>query len=309
MFRKFALISTLATYILIFIGGLVRVAGAGLGCPDWPKCFGRWIPPLDVSQIPAGVNAAGFNFTLAWIEYLNRLAGVIVGLLILTTAILALKNFRDKKIIFYPAILAAFFVAIQGWYGSVVVSSQLNPIAVSVHMFLALIIVGLLIYVTQHAYYLESKQTQEKKADFDKTKNWIYVLLAVILIQIITGTQLRSQIEILSEKFPLLFEMEILSRVGVINYLHTIIGLAVTILTIFVVYNLFLKKENLNSFMRLNLILIINMIFVQLAVGVGMEVFGIPPVLQVFHMWIASLFFGVVLMLYIEIKTYRIEND
>ena len=97
LFKKFALASTTATYLLIFIGGLVRVSGAGLGCPDWPKCFGRWIPPLSYNQIPVGFDVSNFNLTLAWIEYINRLAGMITGLLILITALLAIKNFRRTK--------------------------------------------------------------------------------------------------------------------------------------------------------------------------------------------------------------------
>ena len=151
-FRNFAFASTLTTYFLIFVGGLVRVSGAGLGCPDWPKCFGRWIPPLHVSQIPADFNVASFNLTLAWIEYINRLIGMITGILIVITAVLAIKNFRGIKRILIPTLLSVVLVAIQGWYGSIVVSSQLQSITVSVHLLLALLIVSLLIYATQSSY-------------------------------------------------------------------------------------------------------------------------------------------------------------
>ena len=72
-FFRFSLTTLFMTYLLIFIGGLVRVAGAGMGCPDWPKCFGRWIPPISVEQLPTHIDPAQFNFVLAWIEYCNRL--------------------------------------------------------------------------------------------------------------------------------------------------------------------------------------------------------------------------------------------
>ena len=75
------------TYLLIFIGGLVRVSGAGMGCPDWPKCFGRWIPPTSLSQLPDYIDPEKFNLVLAWVEYLNRLFGALVGLIILITFI------------------------------------------------------------------------------------------------------------------------------------------------------------------------------------------------------------------------------
>ena len=98
LFKRSVLTSVLSTYFLIFIGGLVRVSGAGLGCPDWPKCFGRWIPPISARQLPIDIDPSLFNFTLAWIEYINRMIGVFVGLSILLTAILALRYFRNNKI-------------------------------------------------------------------------------------------------------------------------------------------------------------------------------------------------------------------
>jgi len=95
--------AAVVTYLLIFTGGLVRVSGSGLGCPDWPKCFGRWIPPTSVSQLPPDWDPAQFNFTLAWIEYLNRLFGVFTGLIILVAAILAVKHFAKVQESFFPA--------------------------------------------------------------------------------------------------------------------------------------------------------------------------------------------------------------
>ena len=100
LFRLSTIISAVLTYLIIFIGGMVRVSGAGMGCPDWPKCFGRWIPPTSLSQIPDYIDPAKFNIVLAWIEYLNRLFGVLVGFSILITLILGFKY--HSKITFNP---------------------------------------------------------------------------------------------------------------------------------------------------------------------------------------------------------------
>ena len=116
-FRRLAFFSTIATYLLIFVGGLVRVSGAGLGCPDWPKCYGRWFPPLSVNDLPPDIGATSLTVVLSWIEYINRLVGVSVGFLILAVAIMALVRYRKLPKILWPSLLAAVLVAYQGWQG------------------------------------------------------------------------------------------------------------------------------------------------------------------------------------------------
>ena len=90
-FRRFALITLGAVYFLIAVGASVRASGAGMGCPDWPTCFGQWIPPTSETQLPSdyqeiyadlGYADTRFNVVKTWTENLNRLIGVIIGLLI-----------------------------------------------------------------------------------------------------------------------------------------------------------------------------------------------------------------------------------
>ena len=102
LFRNFTILSTILTYILIFVGGMVRVAGAGMGCPDWPKCFDRWIPPTSIEQLPDHIDPAKFNIVLAWIEYGNRLFGALVGLSIAITLYLGLKHCSHLPRIKWP---------------------------------------------------------------------------------------------------------------------------------------------------------------------------------------------------------------
>ena len=172
-FRRVAFSTTIATYILIFIGGLVRVSGAGLGCPDWPKCFGRWIPPTNISQLPPDIDPTLFNFTLAWIEYFNRLVGVTIGFLIFIAAVLAFKHYRKISRIWIPSVAALVLVAYQGWQGGQVVASQLQPLLVSAHLVIAIIIVGLLIYATQQAYYIENPIADKEAVYPRRSKMWL----------------------------------------------------------------------------------------------------------------------------------------
>src|SRR5215217_7559273 len=110
-FRRLALNTVIVLYFLIIAGGVVRSTGAGMGCPDWPRCFGSWVPPTEVSQLPAnykelyGAKLKGeveFNPVKTWIEYVNRLLGAFTGVMIFLTMVasLAFLKSRDKHIFF-----------------------------------------------------------------------------------------------------------------------------------------------------------------------------------------------------------------
>ena len=157
-FFRSAFISTILSYLLIFVGGLVRVSGSGLGCPDWPKCFGRWVPPTSIEQIPAHIDPTAFNIVLAWIEYGNRMLGVIVGISILLMTIIAVIYFKKNSKILLSSLLSLFLVIANGGLGAIVVSSVLNPFIVSLHMILALFLVSVLSYATIESYKLINTQ-------------------------------------------------------------------------------------------------------------------------------------------------------
>src|SRR5258708_20998888 len=81
-FRRLALVTAAFAYLQIALGGLVRVSGSGLGCPDWPLCHGRPYPPADPHAI---------------IEYSHRAVGTVTGLLIIATVVLAWVDFRPRR--------------------------------------------------------------------------------------------------------------------------------------------------------------------------------------------------------------------
>ena len=97
-FRRFGILTIASVFFLIFVGGLVRSTGSGMGCPDWPKCFGKWIPPTDVSELPANYKeifrtnvheVADFDTYKTWTEYINRLIGVLTGFFVFLTVVFA----------------------------------------------------------------------------------------------------------------------------------------------------------------------------------------------------------------------------
>jgi cytochrome c oxidase assembly protein subunit 15 len=149
---KFTILTLGLLYILIAAGSIVRSTGSGMGCPDWPKCFGQWVPPTSEAELPAnyheiyaerGYQNTQFNPTKTWTEYTNRLVGVSIGLLIFLTAVSSRIFLKSDKTIFYLSLTSFFLVGFQGWLGSSVVASNLKPVVITLHMLLALVIVAL----------------------------------------------------------------------------------------------------------------------------------------------------------------------
>ena len=304
LFKRVALLATSAVYFLIFFGGLVRVSGAGLGCPDWPRCFGRWIPPVSVDQLPMTMDPAQFNFTLAWIEYINRLFGVVVGLVVLLVAILAIRFYRREPAILWPSILAALLVAFEGWQGSMVVASDLEPVIVSTHMLLAFLIAGLLVWVSFRAYTQgEQEQAQDSAPPVASGfAVWVFLLWVVTITQVVIGTSVRGALEETAAAFPLLTDSQLLGRVGAVGILHAIQGAALAIVTCVTGFLIVVRRPPSGFAVQAAW----TMAFLGLAellVGILMGAVGFHPVLRLLHLWIAALTAGILLVAFLSLRT------
>ena len=295
-FRRYAVFTALATYFLIFTGGLVRVSGAGLGCPDWPKCFGRWIPPMSYRQLPSDFDPNLFNFTLAWIEYINRLVGVIVGLLIAVLAVWAIFKFYNKVKIIVPSILAALLVAFQGWQGGQVVLSDLAPYLVSVHLIVAYVIGGLTVYISQQAFYYE-QPAYEADAGYPRWSRFLVsFLLGLIIAQVTIGTQMREAVEIAAQNFPLLADSELVDKIGTVKYSHPTIGIIVAVLSWALSYGILRKSRKPSPLAWQSAWTVAGLALLQLVFGLVMIFGGLPDVVQAMHLWLAGLLGGTVLI-------------
>ena len=130
-FRRLAVVTAVFAYLQIALGGLVRVSGSGLGCPDWPLCHGRPYPPADPHAI---------------IEYLHRAAGSVTGIVIIATVVLAWVVFRSRRpLVAWLATASLIGVVGEGILGGVVVANELSAWLVVVHLALAMMILGFLI--------------------------------------------------------------------------------------------------------------------------------------------------------------------
>jgi len=192
-FRKFATLSLLSIYLLILAGGIVRSTGSGMGCPDWPKCFGRFIPPTKVEELPLHYEViyqeklhgeVEFNATKTWIEYINRLIGALTGLIVLITTVLA---YREGRKVFIPTLAGLLLILANAVLGKYVVDSFLLPGVVTTHMLLSIGVIYFLVKALNNQYSSAVIPLENRK--------WIGICIVLVLIQIILGTQVRENMD------------------------------------------------------------------------------------------------------------------
>ncbi len=297
-FRTFSFITTAMTYLLIFVGGLVRVAGAGMGCPDWPKCFDRWIPPTSLDQLPDHIDPAKFNIVLAWIEYSNRLLGALVGLAIMITTYLAFKYYRNVIRITWSVLAAFFLTLVEGWLGSVLVDTVLNPITITLHLLLALVIVMLLLYSAQEAFYLENHDS-EKGSRYPPNMKWMFGILSITLLaEVVLGTEIRGGLEMIREDNPMLDSQFLLRMLGPFKYIHTMLGFIISGLSGLLWLRLVKQSQNPSTIMIQSSTAILGLVITQIIMGELLVFLDVIPLIQLFHMWVASWILGLVMIQY-----------
>jgi heme a synthase len=312
-FQSLALWTTGITYLLILVGGLVRASGAGLGCPDWPKCFGSWIPPASAADLPAGFDASQFNPRLMWTEYLNRLLGVTVGLLILATLISAWRHHRRAPRIFWPTLAAFLLVGFQGWLGGVVVQQELAAWIVTIHMLVALVIVSLLLYATVHGFLLSADdadngddadpEAQSPRADEGRAlARATLALMVVTLIQVALGTQVREHVD--AGLASGVLRPDVLATVGRYDLWHRELSLVVLAATLGGWWLAWTRHRDDAWVMRaLHVTLVLAA--VQILVGVTMAYLALTPAAQVAHLSGSSLLLGAQTVLYLLASSVR----
>lgn len=279
-FQKTAVTTVAATVLLILVGGLVRASGAGLGCPDWPQCFGMWIPPTSAADLPAEYDAALFNATHTWLEYINRLIGVLIGLLITTTFIASFKyRKKDLRIVVFSG-LAFFLVLFQGWLGGQVVRSGLQAGMITIHMILAMFILSILLYATFRA--MRHKISFSLMPDTKRTFLWVIgAIFLLTMIQLVLGTQVRESVDV-AKNILELPRSEWIDSLGGLYTVHRSFSWLVVIFTgLLLFYN---RKLQAPRFLHRLAVLIATLVFMQIMIGIGMERLAMAGVFQVLHL-------------------------
>jgi cytochrome c oxidase assembly protein subunit 15 len=294
------------------------MTGSGMGCPDWPKCFGYLIPPTERSQlewkkthlykkgeiiiknktlrvaknnfVSSGIyeeenwnlytkhDYADFNASHTWIEYINRLLGALSGIVILFMTITSLKFYRINKKIIIISFMALFGLIFEAWLGKEVVDSNLKPFKVSIHLIVALMIVFGLTLLS----YLSDKKIESIKTN-SLIKKISILLLVMTLSEIILGIQVRefvdSKTNLKSNSSLGIFPLEF--------DIHRSFSLLI------VGFNLYLYRK----LKKMKLVIpiynfILFLIGLEVIIGILMYYFSFPFLSQPLHLLVASILFA-----------------
>lgn len=336
-------IAVVALFLLILAGGVVRSTGSGMGCPDWPKCFDQFIPPTHISQLPADyqqkyvdrrvqknerfaktldvlgygdlayrirndknvLKPEEFNASKTWTEYVNRLLGALVGLLLIGCVIASIPYLKSEKRIFFCSLLNLILVGFQGWLGSIVVSTNLLAWIVTVHMLIAVAIVAISIYT-----YYTARALRDKSILSNISSGWIKLLsfvgLALTLIQITLGTEVREQIDYISSTMEMLNRSEWVSKVGVNFLYHRDLAILVTIVNA-VSFMLIRKRYPLSGYQYKYISYVLLLIVSQIVTGLLLSYMGLPPFAQALHILLATLLFGAQFYLMLLLRESKLQ--
>ncbi len=315
-FRRLAIATTATVFILVILGAYVRLSDAGLGCPDWPGCYGNFMPSQSMKDIRAAESVlpdGPVTVAKAWKEMLHRYLAMLVGAMI---AALAFAAWRNRKSLQRSAGLAtslAVLVIFQAALGAWTVTMLLKPAIVTAHLMGGMAIFALLVWLClQQRTSLAS--TSGGAAERTGTTLRIFAVLGmlVLICQIILGGWVSTNYAALAcADFPtcagkwvppMEFEhaFHVIRPLGIgpdgqfltmealraIHWIHRIGAVITTILLVSLAWVLY--KEGLGSLARGVIVLLL----LQVLIGVGNVVWSLPLSLAVAHNGGAALLLG-----------------
>ncbi len=311
-YRRVAMITLIAVYFLFLVGASVRASGAGMGCPDWPTCFGQWIPPMSESELPAnyqeiyaerGYAETRFNVVKTWTEYFNRLVGATIGLLIFATAWVSWPLRKYDRSIVSASVAAFFMVGFQGWLGAKVVSSNLQPGMITIHMLMALAIVGVLIFAMAQARrgIMAAQPISDIHPSFEK---WLYAVMFFTLCQVALGTQVREMTDFISKAQGEALRSDWIQAMPWFFYVHRSFSAIVLFSNLWLGWLLFRSLGIQHTLTKLTFTMI-GVISIAILSGATLGHLGMPAFVQPTHLLASALLFGLQFLIWISYRHAR----
>ena len=250
------MVTALFAYLQIALGGLVRVSGSGLGCPDWPLCNGRPYPPANVHSI---------------IEYSHRAVGSVTGVLIIATVVMAWIVFRKRRpLVAWLGAASLIGVVGEGILGGIVVAKELSPWLVVVHLGLAMMILGFLV-----ATAVAAMPASNGAPDLNFRRLAIVATAATYVMMLTGSTVVASGADNSCNSWPLCGEGFALDFTGAnaFTMLHRGAVLVVGLLLLHVLSTAFIRWRSVKGMGPIAIGAIIALVL-QIGVGAGSAITG-----------------------------------
>lgn len=327
MIKKLLIIAFVMTFIVITLGALTRLMDAGLGCPDWPGCYGQITPPVSESKIAKHYEHTDSGGVLhqgkAWMEMIHRYLASSLGLVILVIAGVVQKRASHNKRLLWSSRALVVLVIIQGLFGMWTVTMKLWPQVVTLHLLGGLSVLSLIAY----GLFLKSKQTTIEVEV--KTYSWARLCLYLLVFQLALGGWTSSTYSGLAcPDFPtcqnqILPTLEIKQAFDVtelndasyqggqlsaqaritIQVIHRLMALLLTLALMLLVWQLWLVQQGKKAFA-----LLLATLF-QVGLGISNAVLLLPLPLALLHNTGAAILLMLLLWVNFLVKPLAISSD
>lgn len=312
-FQRIIFWSIVGTYLVILAGAVVRGTGSGLGCPDWPHCFGKWVPPMDISELPAnykeefkiaGKTIADFDPFKTWTEYINRLLGVVLGIFIVILFGMSFKMKQYERNIPWFCGGLLFLIMIQGGVGALVVSTHLKPFLITIHMFLAIMLLFGLLYLRKYCRDLENTAIVQKV----DSKGLLIsrILVWATFFQVLMGTQVRQQVDHFMRDLQTATNVTIIDQLGAIFYVHR--SFSLIILGLFIYLLVYFHKTRFNRSAFFTALLAFFCVMGNIVTGITLNYFQFPANAQPPHLLFGVLTLGLLYTLSLNLRGTLLED-
>jgi cytochrome c oxidase assembly protein subunit 15 len=210
-YRKLVWVMAFLTFDLIVFGGFTRLTDSGLGCPDWPGCYGAANPFIAHEQIAAAealMPTGPVTKVKAWIEMIHRYLAMGIGVLIMALMFQSIRQWRKtRQQAFAPALPVALFlfVCVQGAFGAWTVTMKLQPVIVTIHLLLGMTLLAMLVWLGgREDYLMQPPAPSRDLAGLRALRTLALVAAAVLVLQIALGGWVSTNYATLAcDEFPL----------------------------------------------------------------------------------------------------------
>jgi heme a synthase len=302
-----AKINVVLILLVILAGSIVRSTQSGMGCPDWPKCYGLFIPPTHIDQLPQnykqiyahqGIPAEDFDAVKTWIEYINRLLGAILGITVFLQLLSSLYHWKQDKTITLLSIAIFLLTGFQGWLGALVVASNLAPLKITIHMLMAMALLLLGTHIAWKPKIISDNVLNNRLSYF------IGIGIIAVIIQILLGTQVRQEIDQLAKALNYTQRDIWISNLSSIFSIHRSFAHVILLIHAYFLYVIFKSRPYQSSLKTISFSIGI-ILLLEISAGVILNYMDMPAYIQPVHLLLASILLCLDYILFLKSKPVK----